>query len=91
VKRRAALAGGWLAFYAAGGTLVGVLGFGLLWRGLAAWNWAAALLGAAMLLLGLDRASQALQASVLARHAAGSRRRDAGGDPPEAAPGGHSR
>jgi hypothetical protein len=67
--RGAAVAGLWLTFYAVAGSGVGVLGFGLLWSGLAGLAWARAAFGLALVLLGLDRAGAALNASVLARRA----------------------
>jgi hypothetical protein len=57
-------AGVWLTIYAAGGSLVGVAGFGMLWSGLTAADWARAVVGLALLLLGLDRAGTALHLSL---------------------------
>ena len=62
-------AGVWLTIYAAGGSLVGVVGFGTLWSGLARTEWARAVLGLALLLLGLDRAGTALHLSLRPRRA----------------------
>jgi hypothetical protein len=65
----AARAGLWLSVFAWGGSLVGTLGFGLLWRALAARQWAGAALGLALCVLGVDRAATAWAISVRARHA----------------------
>ncbi len=63
-------AGIWLSIYAGGGSLVGCLGFGLLWRGLSGRAWSEALLGLGLLLLGLDRAAVAFTMSMRARRSA---------------------
>ncbi len=67
-----AVAGVWLTVYALGGSLVGVIGFGLLWNGVSHLAWGQALFGLALAVLGLDRAANALAASLLARRAGGS-------------------
>ena len=54
-----------LAPYAA--TAAGILGFGLLYRGLAAASVPAILTGLALILMGLDRAGRALAASMMMR------------------------
>jgi len=70
VRRHAATrAGIWLTLYAAGGSIVGVVGFGLLWSGAEHEQWARAILGLALLALGLDRAGTALNISLRSRHA----------------------
>jgi hypothetical protein len=63
-------AGIWLSIYAAGGSLVGCLGFGMLWRGLSGRAWSEALLGLGLLVLGLDRAAVAFSMSMRARRSA---------------------
>lgn len=70
----AARTGIWLSIYAWGGSLVGVLGFGLLWRGLSHLQWIEAIMGLGLLLLGLDRASVAFKASMRSRDARRTRR-----------------
>ena len=67
-RRGAARAGLWLSACAWGGSLAGILGFGVLWRGLAGREWAGAALGLALVVLGVDRAGAALAASMRARH-----------------------
>jgi len=71
----AARAGVWLTIYAAGGSLVGIVGFGMLWNGLTHSEWARAVLGLALLLLGLDRAGTALHLSLRSRMAVAALRR----------------
>jgi len=78
---RGAAAGRRLALYAIGGTLAGVVGFGVFWRGMAGAHWATAAFGLALLLFGLDRAAVAMNASVLAR-----RVRESGGGAPRPGP-----
>lgn len=76
-RRTAARAGLWLTVFAAGGSLVGVVGFGLLWRGASQLHGAQAVLGLALLLLGLDRASTALRISLRSRRAVAAIQHDA--------------
>ncbi len=61
-----------LSLYAVGGTVLGIFGFGTLWRGLAHGHAAAALAGVAMALAGTDRAARALAASMRARRSSGT-------------------
>ncbi len=63
-----------LSLYAVGGTVLGIFGFGTLWRGLAHGQVPAALAGLAMALAGTDRAARALAASIRARRAAADSR-----------------
>ncbi len=76
----AAWAGAWLSIYAIGGSLVGILGFGMLWRGLSGRAWSEALLGLGLLGLGLDRAATAFAISMRSRRAVARRRVEAAGD-----------
>ena len=59
----------WLSVYAWGGSLVGVLGFGMLWRGASGQRWPEAVLGLGLLVLGLDRAATAFAISLRSRRA----------------------
>ena len=77
-RRRAVRAGVWLTIYAAGGSLVGVVGFGTLWQGIAHMQWARAIMGLGLLLLGLDRAAAAMQASTQSRRAVAALRSASG-------------
>lgn len=79
MRPAAVRAGVWLTIYALGGSIVGVLGFGLLWRGAASLTWGRALLGLALLVLGLDRAGTALHLSFRSRHATAPGRGRSGG------------
>jgi hypothetical protein len=74
----AARAGIWLSIYAWGGTLVGIVGFGMLWRGASALRWPEAAGGLGLLVLGLDRAGTAFALSMRSRRAV-ERCREAGG------------
>lgn len=58
-----------LTLYALGGSVAGILGFGLIWAGFAGRQWVAVPFGLVLLLAGLDRAGTALAASMLARRA----------------------
>ena len=69
-----ARAGVWLSIYAVGGSLVGILGFGMLWRGLSGRVWPEALLGLGLLVLGLDRAGTAFAISMRSRRAVAIKR-----------------
>lgn|GEM_PF-3726509 len=68
-RNAAARAGVWLTIYAVGGSLVGVVGFGLLWSGVTDLEWGRAFLGLALLVLGLDRAGTAMHISLRSRRA----------------------
>jgi hypothetical protein len=70
--RRAARAARLLAAYAGGGSLAGTLGFGILWRGLAARAPLDILAGLGLLALGLTFAGVALAAGMLAARGPGS-------------------
>ncbi len=70
----AARAGIWLSIYAWGGSLVGILGFGLLWKGCSTLTWPEAAMGLGLLVLGLDRAGTAFAISMRSRRAVAVRR-----------------
>lgn len=76
----AARAGIWLSIYAVGGSLVGILGFGMLWSGLSGRRWSEALLGLGFLVLGLDRAGTAFAISLRSRRAVATKRAGIGED-----------
>ena len=85
----AARAGIWLSIYAWGGSLVGILGFGMLWRGFSSLKWPEALLGLALLVLGLDRAGTAFAMSMRSRRAVAAKTRERPGGGGDDVPPGH--
>ncbi len=85
-RRGARRAGVWLSIYAWGGSLAGVLGFGLLWKGCSTLAWPEAAMGLGFLLLGLDRAATALAISLHSRRAVAARRAGAEGTGHRGAP-----
>ena len=82
-------AGIWLSIYAWGGSLVGILGFGMLWRGFSSMEWPEALLGLALLVLGLDRAGTAFAMSMRSRRAVAAKTREHPGDGQDHVPSEH--